>query len=87
MENEKKQLSRKRFLSWSGLGLGALLTFPSGLMAQKKDNPPKGKLVKMLTPDGKLVEVDESVLAAVSKGKKAANKDILHWMKNPSKKD
>ena len=89
MENEKSKLSRKKFLAW-GVGLGSLLTLPSILFGQKNQSEPKpvktGKMVKMLTPDGKLVEVDESILAAASKGKKADNKEIFHWMKNPSKK-
>ena len=42
--------------------------------------------VKMLTADGKLVEVDKAVLDAASK-QKVNNKEILQWMKNPSKND
>jgi hypothetical protein len=41
--------------------------------------------VKMLTADGKLVEVDKSVLKAIDKNQKASNREILEWMKNPSK--
>jgi len=41
-------------------------------------------MVKMLTADGKLVEVERSVLEA-SKKQKASNKDIFDWMENPSK--
>lgn len=44
----------------------------------------KAEKVKMLTPDGKLVEVDKSVLDRAAK-KKASNKDIFDWMENPSK--
>ena len=40
----------------------------------------------MLTADGKLVEIDKEVLDAAAK-QKANNKEILQWMKNPSKKD
>jgi len=46
----------------------------------------KKEKVKMLTADGKLVEVDKSVLDAAVK-QKVSNKEILEWMKNPSKKD
>ena len=84
MENEKNKLSRKKFLGWS-IGLGTLLAFPSSLLGQNKPSK-KGKMVKMLTPDGKLVEVDENILAAATKRNKAGNKEIFHWMKNPSKK-
>jgi hypothetical protein len=41
--------------------------------------------VKMLTADGKLVEIDRTVLEAATKNKKASKKDIYDWMKNPSK--
>ncbi len=42
--------------------------------------------VKMLTADGKLVEVKKSIVDAASK-EKAGNKEILGWMNNPSKND
>ena len=42
--------------------------------------------VKMLTADGNLVEVDKSELDAAAK-QKVSNKEILDWMKNPSKND
>ncbi|HMU08447.1 MAG TPA: hypothetical protein PKC54_00455 [Ferruginibacter sp.] len=44
-------------------------------------------MVKMLTADGKLVEVERSVLDAAPERKKAANKDIYEWMNNPSKEN
>jgi hypothetical protein len=47
----------------------------------------KKQMVKMLTPDGKLVEVDKSVLEAASKKQKSTNKEIYDWMKNPSKEN
>jgi len=47
--------------------------------------PPKEK-VKMLTAEGKLVEIDKDVLEAATK-QKVNNKEILQWMKNPSKND
>ena len=55
-------------------------SFFSGLLNSKKEK------VKMLTADGKLVEVDKAVLDAA--GKQAVNnKEILQWMNNPSKKE
>lgn len=51
-----------------------------GLQDSKKD------MVKMLTADGRLVEVDKTVLDAAAK-QKVSNKEILAWMKNPSKKE
>lgn len=47
----------------------------------------KEEKVKMLTSDGKLVEVDKSVYESLTKKKKTTNKDIYDWMENPSKKD
>ncbi|MFN8291917.1 MAG: hypothetical protein U0U70_16785 [Chitinophagaceae bacterium] len=43
--------------------------------------------VKMLTADGRLVEVDKSVYDRAVSRLKANNKDIYLWMENPSKKD
>lgn len=43
--------------------------------------------IKMLTPDGKLVEVDKEVFDQVSGKKKASNEEILNWMNNPSKEN
>ena len=46
----------------------------------------KKEKVKMLTADGKLVEIDKEVLDAASK-QKVNNKEILQWMNNPSKNE
>ena len=51
--------------------------------ADKK--PAKSGMVKMLTADGKLVEIDKAVLEAASKNQKSTNKEIYDWMQNPSK--
>ena len=47
---------------------------------------PAKEKVKMLTADGKLVEVDKEVLEAAAK-QKVNNEEILKWMKNPSKNE
>jgi hypothetical protein len=72
MGNEKKTdlKSRRWFLS--------LLTTAD----KKVENTEK---VKMLTADGKLVEVNRFVLEAASKKQKSSNKEIYDWMENPSK--
>jgi hypothetical protein len=41
--------------------------------------------IKMLTPDGKLVEVDKDIVDASVNRQKASSKDIFKWMENPSK--
>jgi hypothetical protein len=55
-------------------------SFFNGLLNLNKEK------VKMLTADGKLVEVDKTVLDAANK-QKVNNKEILQWMNNPSKND
>jgi hypothetical protein len=57
--------------------------FLSLFVNSNEDKAPSEK-VKMLTADGKLVEVDKTVYEAASR-QKADNKMILDWMKNPSK--
>lgn len=44
------------------------------------------KKIKMLTADGKLVEIDQSVYNKAAGRNKTTNKDIYEWMDNPSKK-
>jgi predicted SnoaL-like aldol condensation-catalyzing enzyme len=58
--------------------------FFNRLMNQQKNN--STTKIKMLTADGKLVEVDQSVVQKASGGKKATNSEIYNWMDNPSKK-
>ena len=55
-------------------------SFFSGLLNLSKEK------VKMLTADGKLVEIDKAVLDAANK-QKVNNKEILQWMNNPSKNE
>lgn len=52
-------------------------TFLAGMLNVNREK------VKMLTADGKLVEVDKDVIDAATK-QKVSNKEILAWMKNPS---
>jgi hypothetical protein len=72
MGNNKKTTdkSRRNFLSMF-------------ISSEKKTTP--SEMVKMLTPDGKLVEVEKSVFEAATNKQKASNKDIYNWMQNPSK--
>lgn len=49
-------------------------------IAKADDDSPK---IKMLTPDGKLVEVSQTVLNQAQK-KKATNKDIQEWVNKKS---
>lgn len=69
MGNDKKKGSRSWFFS-SFLG--------------KKESSTNEK-VKMLTADGKLVEIDKEVLDNAIAKTKAGNREIFEWMNNPSK--
>ncbi|MEP7256602.1 MAG: hypothetical protein ABI666_12555 [Ferruginibacter sp.] len=60
--------------------------FLSFLLGEEKYSSKQG-MVKMLTADGKLVEVDKSVVEAASKKQKSSNKEIYDWMENPSKEN
>jgi len=73
MGNDKKTADKSR--RW----------FFSLLLSKKEKNSPEK--IKMLTADGKLVEVDKALFDAVTKKQKATNKDIYSWMKNPSKEN
>lgn len=74
MGNEKKtpDKSRRWFLS---------------LFVAADDTAEKPEMIKMLTPEGKLVEVDKKIFEAASAKKKATYKEVFDWMKNPSKEN
>ena len=65
--------SRRDFLKKGVLAAAIGSVLP--LAATAKDNR---KTVKMLTPEGTLVEVSEDVIAKANK-KRVTNKDILEW--------
>ncbi len=77
MPTSQKDPSRKKFLLWAAavLSSATVLRFFS---APKK--PVKSDTVKMLTQDGRLVEIDKSMLA--SGGKKISNEELKQWVKN-----
>jgi len=78
MTDNKQNSSRRKFVEW---GIGALAAFSAiGLFFSQKK---KKKIVKMLTQDGHLVEVDEALVK--STGKKVNNKEIHSWVKNKQK--
>ncbi|HEX2684914.1 MAG TPA: hypothetical protein VHL77_13305 [Ferruginibacter sp.] len=55
--------------------------------ADKNTSNTESEKVKMLTADGKLVEIDKSVLEAATRNQKSTNKEIYDWMENPSKEN
>jgi hypothetical protein len=79
MQQLNKTSSRKKFLLWGAAILSSLtvLKFFSG--SKKKKNEPDNTTVKMLTQDGKLVEIDKKLLA--SSGNKISNEELQKWIK------
>lgn len=76
MDNKLKNVSRKKFLGW-GIGISSLLAIPSFLLFPKKEVK-EIKTAKMLTQDGRLVEVDISNLP--SKKIKIKPNDVHTWV-------
>lgn len=84
MEKQISKLSRKKFLSW-GMGLTGVLALPAFLrFTGKKKTTGAGKTqrVKMLTQEGKLVEID--VADIPGKKKKIGQADLLTWIHKKS---
>lgn len=75
MESIQKTPSRKKFLLWSAAVLSSI-TFLKIFTGNEKK---KSETVKMLTQDGKLVELNKSLLA--SSGKKISNEELQKWIK------
>ncbi|HZX58682.1 MAG TPA: hypothetical protein VFE54_08150 [Mucilaginibacter sp.] len=75
--------ARRKFV----LGFGILSAFAAVTAAidipfffkKISKSAPKKKTVKMLTEDGKLVEIDASLMA--SGKKKVTNTELQHWIK------
>ena len=74
MKKETKDLSRKKFLFW-GIGISSLLAIPAFLRPKKNKET---KTVKMLTQDGRLVEIE--VANIPSKKNKLKANDIHTWV-------
>jgi hypothetical protein len=76
MDNKNKKQTRKKFINL-GISSAALLATFRFLNFKKKQ---KGTdTVKMLTQDGKLVEV--AIASLPSKKKKITNKEMQNWVK------
>jgi len=81
MEKEIKIVSRKKFFAWTA-GISSLFMLPAFLKNFGKKNR-EVKTVKMLTREGRLVEID--VADIPSKKKKVKMADIHNWInKKPS---
>lgn len=76
MKAEEKQVTRRKMVLW--LGTLSLFTMVGADFRPWKNK--KTKTVKMLTQDGKLVEVDASFLASTRK--KISDKELQNWVKS-----
>jgi hypothetical protein len=79
MNASNKKLSRKKFIGWT-IGLSSVLAIPAFLRPPKRKNPVQ--TVKMLTQDGRLVEIDISHIP--DKKKKVSSADIHSWIRKKS---
>jgi hypothetical protein len=80
MDNNKKDVSRQKFLFW-GISIASVFTIPCFFRSSKNKKQAATKTVKMLTQDGKLVEVNISCITG--KGEKIKNENIHTWIKKP----
>lgn len=76
MKKESTVNSRKKFLLWSAIAIGATAL---GRFLPGKARKEKPATVKMLSEDGSLVEIDKTLLTS---GKKITNTELQHWIKN-----
>ncbi len=75
MKNEESNIARRKFVGW--LGVFSLAGIAGANMFSKKAASPK--TVKMLTQDGKLVEVDATALSG--KRKRVTDNELKSWVK------
>jgi hypothetical protein len=77
MSNQNKKNDRRNFLrSMITAGTAIGLVTP----IRKKPTSQNSNKIKMLTAEGKLVEVDKSVLEKNASVKKASDKEVFEWM-------
>ena len=77
METDDKNKGRRNFLK-SGFTFAAGFGLLS-LFGRKAKAESTGEKIKLLTPDGKLVEIDKTHIEKESK-ERASNTEVLNWM-------
>ena len=83
MSTPSKPTSRKKFLWWGSALLAGVATI-KWLPFYKAHKPIASATTKMLTQDGKLVEIDEKLLTR--SGKKITNGELQQWIKKEQPK-
>ena len=77
MKTDNKLISKKKFLGLLGVGL---FSSALGWFYFKKRKGNDYQKVKLLTADGRLVEVDKSKLSQKKGKPPVSNKEIKKWM-------
>lgn len=78
MALQTQTTSRKKILLWGTAFLSSLTVFKIFSGNKRKEIEPVSETVKMLTRDGKLVEIDKKLLT--SAGKKISNEELKKWI-------
>ncbi len=79
---QPKQSSRKKFLWWGAAAVTAITALPFFRRTKKIIPPAETTTVKMLTQDGRLVEIDKNLLA--SGGTKISTDELKQWVNKKS---
>ena len=77
---EKEKHDRRSFVKSILTGATAAGIIAPLTLAAKPHKPKTDNKIKMLTSDGKLVEVDESVIKKAAGARKATTEEIFKWM-------
>jgi len=75
--NSEKKVTRRKLVSW----LGVLSVFAAAGFTWRPRKAKKQQTIKMLTQDGKLVEIDASLLG--KDAPKISNKELQGWINRP----
>lgn len=79
MEQPLKNPSRKKILLWGATLLSSFPFLKFTAFKERSKNEPVKETVKMLTQDGRLVEIDKNLLT--SSTNKVSNEDLQKWIK------
>lgn len=77
MTSDQKNNSRRKFL-WGGLGILSGISLFKFISSKKEKSTTA--TTKMLTEDGRLVEVDMEKIKRT--GNKISEKEVINWVKN-----
>jgi hypothetical protein len=82
MISENQKQSRRRFIAW-GVASAAMYSAFRILIPGRRKKMQQSKTVKMLSQDGKLVEVE--IAGIPRKGKKVTNRELQNWIRRKNK--